>query len=91
MENLTLEIYLDDGCFACEQAEALAASIDGSFARVEVIIHRLREGARLPAGIVAVPAFVLAGRLIQYGTPEPEEIKAAVQRALGSGGEGTSA
>lgn len=84
MPDLTLDIYLAADCFGCDQAEALAAEIDGGFPQVRVAIHWLSEGLELPAGIVAVPAFLLEGKLIQYGTPEPQQVTNAVTRALGS-------
>jgi predicted thioredoxin/glutaredoxin len=83
MRDLTLDIYLDQNCFGCDQAEALAADIDGWFPQVRVVIHWLSTELRLPTGVVAVPAFLLEGRLIQYGTPERQQITNAVLRALG--------
>ena len=87
MATLTLDIYLDENCFGCDLAEALAADIDGGFPQVHVAIHWLSPDLRLPKGIVAVPAFLLEGQLIQYGTPERRQITDAVMRALGSDGE----
>lgn len=84
MSDLTLDIYLAVDCFGCDQAEVLAGEIDGWFPQLRVAIHWLSEGVGLPAGIIAVPAFVLDGKLIQYGTPERKQVTDAVTRALGS-------
>ncbi|HJN93150.1 MAG TPA: hypothetical protein QGF05_10580 [Dehalococcoidia bacterium] len=86
MPDLTLDIYLAENCFGCDQAEALAADIEGWFPDLHVVMHWLSGARRLPTGVVAVPAFLLEGRLIQYGTPERQQITAAVLRALGTDG-----
>lgn len=82
MDAITLDIYVDDGCEGCARAEGLAKEARAWFRELEVAIHRLEAGATLPAGVVAVPAYVLEGRVIQYGTPERSQIGEALVDAL---------
>lgn len=82
MTSLLLDIYVDDHCRGCAAAEDLATEVSRWFPMVEVVIHRLGEGQATPPGVVAVPAFLLEGRLLQYGTPEPGQIGRAVLDAL---------
>ena len=84
MSRIRLDIYLTEGCFACQRVEVLAADAREWFPQIPVTLHRLSTGDALPAGVVAVPAFVLDGRVIQYGTPDQGQISEAVVRALAS-------
>ena len=82
MPDLTLDIYVDNACHGCAVAETLATEVSRWFPMVEVVLHQLNTGHATPPGLVAVAAFVLAGRLVQYGTPEPGRIGQAVLDAL---------
>ncbi len=82
MGPIVLEIYVDDHCQSCDQAEALAAEAREWFPALRAIIHRLGPNIALPDGVVAVPAYVLDKRLIQYGTPERRQIGQAILDAF---------
>ena len=82
MDAITLDIYVDDGCLSCERAEGLAQEVQQWFGNLQVAIHRLQGGGSLPNGVVAVPAYVLDGRVIQYGTPERRQIGQALIDAI---------
>ena len=82
MDTVTLDIYVDEYCDTCKAAERLAAEVREWFPAIEVLIHRLGTGLSLPKGIIAVPAFLLNGRLIQYGTPQRPQLGQAVLDAL---------
>ncbi len=82
MVPITLEIYVEDQCPSCDQAEALAAEAREWFPALRAVIHHLGPGNSLPEGIVAVPAYVLEHRLIQYGTPERRQIGQAILDAF---------
>ncbi len=84
MPQISLNIYLTDGCFACDRVAALAADLRGWFPQIRVVLHHLTAGADLPAEVVAVPAFVLDGHVIQYGTPDQAQISEAIVGALRS-------
>ncbi len=84
MPQISLDIYLTDDCFACDGVEALAADVGGWFPQIRVVLHHLNAGADLPSGVVAVPAFVLDGRVIQYGTPDQARISEEIVGALRS-------
>ena len=88
MAAATLDVYVDVGCPGCEAARSFAAEIQSWFPRLVVVVRELGdERVEPPDWLVAVPAFVLQGRLIQYGRPERGEISEAVQHALASAGE----
>ena len=82
VDAITLDIYVDDSCQGCERAEGLAVEVQQWFRSLRVAVHRLQPGASLPRGVVAVPAYVLDGRVIQYGTPEREQIGEALIEAI---------
>lgn len=86
MDDIPLDIYEDDACRGCERAEDLAQEAQQWFGDVSVTLHRLQASGSLPRGIVAVPAYVLEGRVIQYGTPEREQIGRALIEALATRG-----
>ena len=86
MDAITLNIYVDDNCRGCERAEGLAHEAREWFRELRVAVHRLRPGGSLPAGVVAVPAYVLDGRVLQYGTPERSQIGQALVQALAARG-----
>jgi hypothetical protein len=82
MLPVTLEIYVEDRCLSCDQAEALAAEAREWFPALRAVIHRLGPGIALPEGVVAVPAYVLEKQLVQYGTPERRQIGQAIVDAF---------
>lgn len=82
MGYVTLDIYVDDACSSCETAEQLGIEAREWFPDLRVEIHRLESRKRLPAGIVAVPAYVLDGQVLQYGTPERSQIGRALLDAF---------
>lgn len=88
MAAVTLDVYVDAGCSGCAAARSCAAEIQSWFPRLVVVVRELGdERVEPPDWLVAVPAFVLEGRLMQYGRPERGEIGEAVQHALASAGE----
>ena len=79
---------MDAGCSGCAAARRFAAEIQSWFPRLVVVVRELSdERVEPPEWLVAVPALVLEGRLIQYGRPERGEISEAIQHALASAGE----
>ena len=56
----------------------------GWFPQIRIVLHHLNAGADLPSGVVAVPAFVLDGRVIQYGTPDQAQLSEEIVGALRS-------
>ena len=82
-----LEVYIDQDCFACSRAEAIAREIGERFpaVRVTVVDRAVEEG---PHGhlVVATPTYVLNGRIFKLGNPSVAEL----ERALSVAGRGGS-
>ena len=77
-----LEVVVAPHCFGCARAQALVAVMAARFPAVEVRVVDLAEpGVTAPPGIVAVPAYVLDGRLLFTGNPTPDALAAALLRA----------
>ncbi len=82
MATLSFDVNLDDQCPSCDAAEAVAAEVQEWFPMVRVTIHRLEPGQPTPDTVIAVPAFLLEGRLIQFGTPSRTQISRALLDTL---------
>ena len=69
-----LDIYVADHCSNCGEALRLAAvarQIPGAEVRV---INLNTTTEPVPSRVVAVPTFVLDGRVVSLGNPYPEEL-----------------
>ena len=91
-----LEIYITKHCFGCVEALRLATATSSRFPTVSVRVFDLDQepGAR-PAGLVAVPTYILDGRVVSLGNPRHEELYRQVELSLGGaateeGGNGPS-
>jgi predicted carbohydrate-binding protein with CBM5 and CBM33 domain len=71
---MRLDIYLADHCDNCQEAQrlaALAAAVPG----VQVNVVNLDAAAvETPFAIVAVPTYVLDGRIISLGNPYASQL-----------------
>ncbi len=69
-----LQIVVDGACVGCETARGLAASVRAlGVPGLEVDLIDLDEpGAVRPAAVFAVPTYLLDGRVLSLGNPEPE-------------------
>jgi hypothetical protein len=66
-------------CFGCERAQHLAAETQARFPGLTVRVVDLGQStAPLPRGVVAVPAYVLNGRLLFTGNPTAEALASAI-------------
>jgi hypothetical protein len=77
-----LTIYVDQGCFGCSRARQIADEIEQSHDSIDVSVVDLSEGSPLPDEVIAVPAYVLDGRLVSLGNPYLSEITAMIERGL---------
>lgn len=84
MKDVRLDVYLDDHCGSCGDAAVLAEEAADWFPVVTVAVHRLGQREPLPKGVVAVPAFWLNGRVVQYGTPARQAIAGALLDTIGA-------
>ncbi len=79
-------VYVSPRCDACAHARTLAAAVAHRFPGVEVRVVTLDEetGACLPDGVFAVPTYVLDGRVLWLGNPEPEAIERVLAQITAS-------
>ena len=83
-----LEILVTPHCFGCARARTLAATIAAHEPALDVRVVDLSEpGVQVPPGLVAVPSYVLNGRILFIGNPT----QAALTAALRTTGRATAA
>jgi len=77
-----LDVLIVPHCFGCERARHLAAETQGHFPELAVQVVDLEASqAPLPRGLIAVPAYVLNGRLLFTGNPTAEALRRALTTA----------
>ena len=83
-----LQIVVDRSCLGCETARSLAALVRASgLPGVDVDLVDLAEpGAVRPAAVFAVPTYLLDGRVLSLGNPEPEWLLARLAAAPAADG-----
>ncbi len=78
-----LDVYIAEHCFGCEEARRLAAMLDSRFATLSVrVVDLEREPDERPEMLVAVPSYVLDGRVISLGNPRQADLIASLARLL---------
>lgn len=78
-----LQIVVASHCFGCEEALRLSQEVIKAFPQISVeFIDLEQKGARVPAGIFAVPAYLLNGVLVFTGNPAEAELFAALSAPL---------
>jgi thioredoxin family protein len=79
-----LDVYVGGHCPNCADALALADEAAARFSDVVVrVIDLDLDQAPPPDTIVAVPTFVLDGRTVSLGNPDPEQLFARLREAIG--------
>ena len=77
-----LEISITRQCANCGEA-LLIAERARTIAGVKVaVIHLDQPGQRIPPRVVAVPTYLLNGRVVSLGNPEREQFLAVLRTAL---------
>ena len=77
-----LDVYVSRHCPNCAEARRLAAEAATRFPGVAVrVIDLDRTPTPTPEGVVAVPTYVLDGRVVALGNPDPEELFARLHEA----------
>lgn len=78
-----LQVVVATHCRGCDVAMELARSAQGWFPGLEVEVVNLEvEGAAKPAGVAAVPTFLLDGRVLAVGNPQPLDLRRRLGRRL---------
>jgi RNA polymerase sigma-70 factor (ECF subfamily) len=79
-----LEVYIGQHCLNCEEALRLADEVATLYPRLHVrVIDLDRAETNPPEAVVAVPTYLLDGRVIALGNPYPEELFARLREAGG--------
>src|SRR5262249_9134945 len=77
-----LEVYVSSACLNCDEAVSLAAQAAARYPNVIVrVIDLDLDGSPPPDPVVAVPTYVLNGRVVSLGNPYPEELFARLHEA----------
>ena len=75
-----LDVYVSRHCDNCADALCLAEEAADRFPMMAVrVIDLDREPTPPPEGVVAVPTYVLDGRVVALGNPDPEELFARLE------------
>ncbi len=78
-----LDVYVAENCFGCDEARRLADVVAARFARLSVrVVDLEREPHARPESVVAVPSYVLDGRVISLGNPRQTELFFDLSRLL---------
>src|SRR5258708_37565465 len=85
---MRLEIYVADHCSNCGEALRLA-KLAHMVAGVEVRVINLDTTREpVPSRVVAVPTYVLDGRIVSLGNPSRDQLLRLLRRSGAAGGEG---
>ena len=79
-----LSIYILEHCIGCDEAQRLAATMAARFAGLLVrVVDLEREPDARPEALVAVPTYVLDGKVIALGNPRQNDLVRDLERLLG--------
>ena len=78
-----LDIYVTQHCFGCAEALRLAEAAARQFPACAVrVIDLEREPKARPNGLVAVPTYLLNGRVVALGNPRQRDLFRSLRQAL---------
>ncbi len=77
-----LEVYVSSHCGGCGEAVRLAREAAARFPTMDVRLVDLDDGGAAPDAVVAVPTYVMDGRVVWLGNPAPEELYARLHAAV---------
>jgi hypothetical protein len=79
-----LEVYVSSECLNCDEALSLAEEAAARYPDVVVrVIDLDLNGSPPPDPVVAVPTYVLNGRVVSLGNPYSKELFACLFEAAG--------
>jgi hypothetical protein len=80
--TLHLDIYITTVCTNCGEALLIAERVQ-SIAGLDISVVNLDQpGQRIPPNVVAVPTYVLDGRVVSLGNPEREKFLSMLHTEL---------
>jgi predicted thioredoxin/glutaredoxin len=79
---MRLEIYIANQCTNCEEALLIAERARGIAGLEVAVIDLDTPGQNVPTRIVAVPTYLLNGRVVSLGNPRREEFLVLLRTEL---------
>src|SRR5919108_1195031 len=79
-----LEIFVKTGCFGCEEARRLWQAV-ARLPEVDARLVDIETVRSLPERVVAVPTYLLDGKVVSLGNPEPRALFVRLAMAVFSG------
>ncbi|MCC6179881.1 MAG: thioredoxin family protein [Chloroflexi bacterium] len=80
---LRLEVYVSGHCFGCPEARRLAGVVADRFKSMTVRVVDLDvEPDARPERVIAVPAYLLDGKLVSFGNPRQRDLINEIELAL---------
>jgi len=80
---MRLNIYIANHCFNCQQALDIAEQAR-KIAHLEVAVINLDDANQaVPSKVVAVPTYLLDGRIVSLGNPDREAFLGELERIAG--------
>lgn len=78
-----LDIYIDQDCPGCTQAQEMASYVKSKLPEIEVRIFDLaRPNIKRPSNVFAVPTYLLNGKRLSLGNPNLEDLLATLGDSL---------
>ncbi|MFQ5879745.1 MAG: hypothetical protein ACE5IZ_06200 [Dehalococcoidia bacterium] len=78
-----LKVFVEDGCGLCAESVRLVEVCRQMYPRLTVeIVDVARDGSAKPEEVFAVPTFMLDGRVLSLGNPNPATLTSAISEAL---------
>jgi len=69
-----LVVYVDEGCWSCQETPNILADIAPHFPNLEIELLDLRHNQK-PDYVFATPTYVLDGRIIFLGNPTSADLR----------------
>ncbi|HET8851413.1 MAG TPA: thioredoxin family protein [Ktedonobacteraceae bacterium] len=79
---MQLNIYVTSQCANCGEALLIAERARTIAGLKVAVIHLDQPGQSIPPRVVAVPTYLLNGRVVSLGNPEREEFLAMLRTEL---------
>lgn len=82
---MDLKIYFAAHCWGCDQAQALGTRMRSLYPELTVELIDLNgKEVEKPEEVFAVPTYVLNGRVVSLGNPNPERLRKLIETELQS-------
>lgn len=69
----TLDIYITENCWACEESARIAKDMAAIFPDVSINLRNLND-CGTPEAVFAVPTYLINGKVAYLGNPSREEL-----------------